>query len=181
MTLKTTIISITILFLILPIVYAVPVNSASIMKSEINITVNDPIKINVDKYEDLYFNETTPSNVREFLEIVPPCPWFDADATNVCSLNARYLIIESHNHGLTLNEITISYRTGVCGGHRILMFEYNDQNYYCTNLHNGDSRVVDSQGLKEIVKNRMGIDNYGFKDLKEFNPDWFERNGYNTR
>ena len=141
---------------------------------------NDSIMIQLEiiDYNTTYWNETTPETVYEFLCLVPKCPWYNDDAINMCSMLARYTIIEAHTHGIDLNEITISHRTGVMSGHRVPTFEHEDQSYYLTNLYKGDTRIVDKQGLNNFVTNLMGIDSYGFKDHKIFDDDWFERNGY---
>ena len=129
-------------------------------------------------YIGSHWNETTPETVHEFLTLVPKCPWYRDDAYNMCGQNARYTIIEAHHHGINLSEITITYVTGVMGGHRLPTFTYNGESYYLTNLYKGDTRVVNRAGLNDVVKDLMGIDRFGLNDHKVFTDEWFEKNGY---
>ena len=127
------------------------------------------IKLN---YKDLQYNETTPENVQEFLDYIPPCPWFKDSATNVCILNARYIILEAKKHGLNLGECTVvdtdtdRIKRTLMDGHRVNVFEYNGTRYFTTNLCKSHSDVVTASELRDILHDRMGLDKLGTKDYK---------------
>ena len=125
-------------------------------------------------YEDLHYNETTPKNVQEFLDHLPPCPWFDDSAVNVCSLNARYIALEAKEHGLNIGECTVVdtdrsriEKTGI-SGHRVNVFEYEDKKYFTTNLNRLHSEVVTASELYMICNESMGLERLGTKDYRWF-------------
>ena len=125
-------------------------------------------------YEDLFYHETTPENVQEFLDHIPPCPWFDDSAVNVCSLNARYISLEAKDHGLEIGECTIIdtdrsriQKTGI-SGHRVNVFEYENKKYFTTNLNRLHSEVVTASELYEICNKSMGLNRIGTKDYRWF-------------
>ncbi len=138
------------------------------------VAESDPIPEVKDKvkYEDLKYNETTPENVQEFLDYIPPCPWYKDTATNMCSLNARYIAIEAKEHGLKIGECTVvdtdadRVKRTLLSGHRVNVFEHNGTKYFTTNLCKVHSDVVTVSELCNILHDRMGIDRIGTKDYK---------------
>lgn len=155
-----------------------PTGQSGLVMSNYDDTYKDPVN-ETEIYMGSYWNETTPETVREFFNIMPPCDWYDhTRLVDMCGLRARYAVIEAHQHGIELEEITLSHRTGVCGGHRVNTFEYDGVRYYTSNFNAHHSDIVDCDGLASIVKELMDIDGYGMKDHKVFTDDWFERNGY---
>ena len=165
-------IALTIFVLMGSFAIAMPINIQPIITSEIEISQSIKGSLSESDYNDSQWNETTLETVKEFLYLMPPCDWFSDLAVNMCGLNARYTIIESYKHGIILNEITIKFVDGVSGGHRILLFKSDGQTYYLTNLYKGDNRIVNNQELHKIVRDRMGIDRFGFCDYKEFSDEW---------
>ena len=123
-------------------------------------------------YEDLQYNETTPENVQEFLDYIPPCPWYSDTTSNMCSLNARYITLEAKEHGLNLGECTVvdtdtvRVKITLISGHRVNVFEYDGTKYFTTNLCKAHSDVVTMSELHDILHDLMGLDRIGTKDYK---------------
>lgn len=121
-------------------------------------------------YDDLHYNETTPDNVQEFLDNIPPCPWFKDSAANMCSSNARYIAIEAKEHGLDIGECTIvdtdtsRIKRTLMGGHRVNVFEYDGVKYFTTNLNKYHSDVVTAPELYSILNDLMRLERLGTKD-----------------
>ena len=176
MSLKTTTkigIALIIFVLMGSLAIAMPINIQPIITSEIDINISQTNKDSIiQDYNNSHWNETTPETVKEFLTLCPRCNWYKEGSRNMCSMTTRYLVIEGYQHGIDLNEVTLKYVTGVMGGHRMPTFEYEDKTYYIVNLCERDNRVVDNQGLHEIIRDLMEIDRFGFCNYKEFSNEW---------
>ena len=141
------------------------------VRVEINVT-NETIEIEALVYEELYYNETTPENVQEFLDNVPPCPWFEDKDGGMCSSNARYITIEAKAHGLEIGECTVvdtntdRVKRTLCSGHRVNVFEHDNVKYFTTNLNRHHSDVVTASELTGILGDIFGIDRIETKDYK---------------
>lgn len=136
----TNIIGIVIIFCIL----ILPVNAESV------ITIQE--KPELILIEITNYSETSLETFTHFLNHLDLCPWSGA-----CSIHARYMSIEAEKVNLSLDEITIFDRDiqrikrTVCSGHRVNIFEHNKTKYYTTNLHKGDTRIVQYQELILII------------------------------
>lgn len=149
--------------------YAPPANYTEPRRAVVKVEPEPILNIT---YEDLHYNETTLENVQEFLEYIPPCPWFDDSAINMCSLNARYIMLEAKERGLNIGECTVVdtdksriQKTGI-SGHRVNVFEYEDKKYFTTNLNRLHSEVVTVSELYAICNESMGLKRLGTKDYR---------------
>ena len=163
--------TLTILLLSVGIVagYEVSVTPMIISDGSFQSSIPNYAPIPEVNYNDTYWNKTTPETVKEFLNIVPVCPWYSAESHGTCGLRTRYLCIEAQSHGLNLNAVTLKYATGMGGSHRIPTFEYSSIIYYCPNLESKivDNRIVDNAGLHQIIKDECGVESFGFCDYKD--------------
>lgn len=102
-------------------------------------------------YTALWYNETSPENVQEFISIIPDCPYVHPSECNRCASISRYIAFEAASHNLTVGTCIVC--RDLYGGHQVNTFEHDGVQYYTENRYSTPScsKVLSYGELRDYI------------------------------